>query len=280
MIIDTHQHFWEFDPARHAWIDESMQAIRRDFLPADLKPLLKNQEIDGCVTVQVDQTEEETLFMLKQADNFSFIKSVVGWIDLRADSISERLGHFSKYEKLAGFRHILQAEEPERMLEPDFLRGIGALKRFNFTYDILIYPDHLDAAIELVRKFPDQKFVIDHMAKPEIRNGKFEPWATKMTEIAEFEHVWCKVSGLITEADWKDWSPEQLMPYLDHVFGKFGTKRLMYGSDWPVCLLAGKYEQVYSIITDYLDGFSITEKQDVLGNNAIRFYGIDQGSDI
>ena len=279
MVIDAHQHFWKFDPVRHDWIDETMQAIRRDFLPADLKPLLDNHEIDGCVTVQVDQTEDETLYMLKLADNFSFIKSVVGWIDLRSENISERLGFFSEFEKLTGFRHILQAEEPGRMLEPDFLRGIDALKSFNFTYDILIYPEHLDAAIELVRKFPEQKFVIDHMAKPKIRNRSFEPWASKMAEIAEFDHVWCKVSGLITEADWNDWTPGQLIPYLDHVFGIFGTKRLMYGSDWPVCLLAGKYKQVYSAISDYLDGFTYTEKQDVLGNNAIRFYGIDQGSD-
>jgi L-fuconolactonase len=278
MRIDAHQHFWLYDPVRDAWIDETMQTIRKDFMPEDLEPLLREQNMDGCVTVQVDQSENETLFMLDLAVKYPFIKSVVGWVDLRADDIADRLGHFSEYEKLAGFRHILQAEEPERMLEPEFLRGINALKEFDFTYDILIYPEHLDAALELAGRFPDQKFVIDHMAKPEIRNGKFESWAKKMKEFAGFENVWCKVSGLITEADWENWTPEQLKPYLDHVFESFGTKRLMFGSDWPVCLLAGSYVQVHLIIREYLEGFSDLEKEDVYGNNAISFYNINENS--
>jgi L-fuconolactonase len=275
MIIDSHQHFWKYDPVKSAWIDESMMEIRKDFVPSDLESILQKQNIDGCITVQVDQTEEETLFMLKQAKKYSFIKSVVGWIDLRADNITGRLEYFSDFDHLAGFRHILQAEEPSRMLEPEFLRGISELKKYDFTYDILIYPKHLDAAIELVKKNPDQKFVIDHMAKPEIRNGTFEPWATKMAEMAEYDHVWCKVSGLITEADWKNWTTDQLKPYLDHVFDRFGPKRIMYGSDWPVCLLAGSYDQVYSLIRDYVEDLSDSEKMDVLGNNASKFYGID-----
>jgi L-fuconolactonase len=275
MIIDAHQHFWEYDPVRYAWIDDSMQAIRKDFMPEDLKPIFDEQNIDGCVAVQADQSEEETLFLLNLAEQHLFVKAVVGWVDLRATNIEERLDHFSGYKNLAGFRHIQQAEEPDKMLEPNFLRGIGALQNHGFTYDILIYPRHLDAALELVRQFPEQKFVVDHMAKPNIKEGEFDSWAQKFGDLAGMDNVWCKVSGLITEADRDTWSPEELRPYLDFTFEKFGTKRLLYGSDWPVCLLAGSYKQVYELIEDYLAAFSDDEKRDVLGKNALGFYGID-----
>lgn len=276
MIIDSHQHFWIFDPVRDAWIDESMQKIRRDFLPSDLKPIYDQLGIDGCISVQADQSEDETHFLLEQADENPFIKGVVGWVDLRAGNIDERLEYFAGYEKLAGFRHILQAEEPERMLEKDFLRGINALKNYGFTYDILIYPHHLDAAFELVKRFPGQKFIVDHMAKPEIKKKEFKSWSEKFVKLSQFENVWCKVSGLITEADHENWTPGDLKPYLDFAFEAFGSKRLVYGSDWPVCLLAGSYKEVYSTVTEYLSDFTDDEKRDVLGRNAIGFYDIDE----
>ncbi len=275
MIIDAHQHFWKYDPVRDAWMDESMQAIRKDFLPSDLKPIFDQHNIDGCVAVQADQSEEETRFLLNLAEQHPFVKAVVGWVDLQADNMEERLEHFSGYKNLVGFRHILQAEDPEKMLEPNFLRGIGALLNFGFTFDILIYPRHLDAAIELVRQFTEQKFVVDHMAKPNIKKGDFDSWAPKFEDLAGMDNVWCKISGLITEADWNSWSPDELRPYLDFTFEKFGTKRLLYGSDWPVCLLAGSYKQVYELIEDYLAAFSDDEKRDVMGENALEFYGID-----
>jgi L-fuconolactonase len=274
MIIDAHQHFWKFDPVRDAWIDESMAIIRRDFLPPELKAIYHTVGVDGCVSVQADQSEDETRYLLRLADEYSFIKAVVGWVDFRAGDIEDRLGYFSEFGKLAGFRSILQAEEPERMLEPQFIRGIKSLAAYNFTYDILIYPRHLDAAIELVRQCPGQPFVLDHLAKPDIKNSVFEPWGTKMRELAGAENVMCKVSGLITEADWNNWKAEDMKPYLDHIFDIFGTKRLMFGSDWPVCLLAGSYERTHSIITDYLREFSEDDRHDVLGSNAARFYRI------
>lgn len=275
MIIDAHQHFWKYDPVRYAWIDENMQAIRKDFLPADLKPIFDKRNIDGCVAVQADQSEQETRFLLNLAKEHPFIKAVVGWVDLRANNIDQRLDHFSGFNNLAGFRHILQAEDPESMLEPNFLRGIKALQKHGFTYDILIYPRHLDAAIDLVRQFPEQKFVVDHMAKPNIKEGEFDSWAKKFGELAVVDNVWCKVSGLLTEADPDSWKPDDLRPYLDFTFEKFGAKRLFYGSDWPVCLLAGSYTQVFELIEDYLAAFSDDEKRDVMGKNSLGFYGID-----
>ncbi len=274
MIIDSHQHFWKYNPRTHAWIDDKMKVIRRDFMPGDLKSLLDNLSIYGCIAVQADQSEEETEFLLKLAKRYPFIKAVVGWIDLWDEKLEERLEKFSGRPKLAGFRHILQSEDPEKMLEPVFLRGMKTLQKNGYTYDILIYPKHLDAAIELVRRCPDQKFVVDHLAKPDIKNQIFETWAEKMTQLAKSENVCCKVSGLVTEADWNHWKPSDLKPYLDTVFEMFGTRRLLYGSDWPVCLLAGSYKEVYSVVTDYLSDFAAGERKDVMGENAVRFYGI------
>ncbi len=274
MIIDSHQHFWKYDPAVHAWIDDRMSTIRRDFLPSDLKPLLDKNRIDGCIAVQADQSEDETNFLLELAKSYPFIKAVVGWIDLWDENLDERLSKYADNRKLAGFRHILQAEEPEKMLEPAFLHGIGTLGKHNYTYDILIYPRHLDAAIKLVQSFPDQKFVVDHIAKPHIKDRIYEPWKSKMKEIAGYSNVWCKISGMVTEADWENWKQEDLKPYLDFIFGIFGTKRLLFGSDWPVCLVAASYHETYAVIDGYLSDFSENEKRDVLGRNATDFYGL------
>jgi L-fuconolactonase len=275
MRIDAHQHFWIFDPVRDNWIDESMAVIQRDFLPADLKPILDRHTIDGCVSVQADQSETQTEFLLNHAADNDFIKAVVGWIDLRADNIEERLAHYSRFKKLKGFRHVLQGD-PDRalMLKPEFTRGIKALQKHGFTYDILIFPDQLVYAEELARSFSDQKFVIDHIAKPHIKKQEIEGWKKDITAIARHENVWCKVSGMVTEADWQNWQEADFTPYLDVVFEAFGTKRVMFGSDWPVCNVAGGYDRMAGIVKNYTSKLSADGQADFWGNNAVEFYNI------
>jgi L-fuconolactonase len=276
MRIDSHQHFWRYQAQRDAWITEDMSALRRDFMPGDLLPELQGNAMEGCVAVQVGQTEEETLFLLNLAHRCSQIKGVVGWIDLRAPNLAQRLEYFSQFKKLRGFRHIVQSEPDDRfLLREDFCRGIGTLRRFGFTYDILVYPKQLDAVIEFAEKFPDQPFVLDHLAKPSIRTTELEPWAAKMKLLAKRSNVYCKVSGLVTEANWKGWRPQDFIPYLDIVFGAFGPDRLMFGSDWPVCLLAASYRQVVGLIEDYLKALPPDQRENILGRNAISFYGLE-----
>lgn len=275
MRIDAHQHFWIFDPVRDSWIDESMAVIQRDFLPADLKPVLDRHQIDGCVAVQADQSETETDFLLKHAAENDFIKAVVGWVDLRADNIEDRLAHYSQFKKLKGFRHVLQGD-PDRalMLKPEFIHGIKALQKHGFTYDILIFPDQLIYAEELVRSFPGQKFVIDHIAKPYIKKQEMAGWKKDIAAVAQHENVWCKVSGMVTEAHWQNWQEADFTPYLDVVFNAFGKKRLMFGSDWPVCNVAGGYDRMAGIVKNYTSKLSANEQVDFWGNNAVEFYNI------
>jgi L-fuconolactonase len=271
--IDAHQHFWKFDHVRDSWITDDMSVIQRDFYPADLEPLLLKNGLDGCVVVQSDQSEAENTFQLAFADMYGFIKGVVGWVDLQAANIDEKLQHYSQFNKLKGFRHVLQAEEDDRfMLRPSFMRGIAALGQHGFSYDILIFPHHLVYAKQLVAAFPDQRFVIDHIAKPYIREKKIDEWQKNMSLIAGHENVYCKVSGMVTEANWNTWKNEDFRPYLDTVFEAFGPKRVMFGSDWPVCLVAARYEQVIGIMKDYLSGFSPDEQSAFWGGNAFRFY--------
>jgi L-fuconolactonase len=273
--IDAHQHFWKFDEVRDSWINEDMAVIRRDFLPADLKPLLAANGIAGCVVVQSDQTPEENIFQLRNTEEHDFIKGVVGWVDLQSADIEAQLQELSAYKKLKGFRHILQGEADRAlMLKPAFLNGISLLKDFGFTYDILIFPDQLKYAAELVSLFPDQLFVLDHIAKPDIKNQKLKGWEQDIITLAGFKNVHCKVSGLITEANWTDWKAQDFEPYLDIVFGAFGTNRVMYGSDWPVCLLAGSYKQVVNLMMDYVSKFSDEEQALFWGGNATKFYNL------
>jgi len=253
-----------------------MKVLKRDYLPADLLPELRANGMSGCVAVQADQSEQETQFLLELANQHNFIKGVVGWVDLQSLEISERLQYFSQFKKLCGFRHVVQSEADENfMSRPAFCRGINALRKYSFTYDILIYARQLPAALELVAKFPDQAFVIDHIAKPSIRTGALAPWAAQMRSLADHANVYCKVSGLITEADWHSWRMEDLQPYLNVVFETFGPERLMFGSDWPVCLLAGSYKQVKQLIETYIGKLSIKQKKDIFGLNAVRFYGLE-----
>jgi len=271
--IDSHQHFWKFDPVRDSWIDESMSAIQHDFLPVDLKPILDKFDISACVAVQADQSETETGFLLNIAENNDFVKGVVGWVDLRAENIKERLALYSHHSKIKGFRHVLQGE-PDRalMLNPQFMEGIDALKAHDYTYDILIYPDQLGYTQQFVKAFPSQRFVIDHIAKPDIKNKNIDKWTKGIKAIAKYGNVWCKVSGMITEADWQNWVQIDFKPYLDVVFGAFGPKRVMFGSDWPVCNVAGGYNQMLSVVQHYVSKLSIDEQARFWGLNAMEFY--------
>jgi len=277
MRIDSHQHFWRFDARRDAWITEEMRVIRRDFLPDDLLPELQANRMDGCVAVQADQSEAETQFLLELAQDREQIRGVVGWVDLRAANLMERLEYYSQFAKLRGFRHIAQSEPDDRFLEREnFVAGIRQLRPFDFTYDILIYPRHLPAANRLVEQLPHQRFVLDHLAKPEIRNRTMEPWAQQIRRLAEKPNVWCKLSGMTTEADWKAWRKDDFTPYLDVIFEAFGVDRIMFGSDWPVCLVAGTYRDVRNLVSDYVHAMSANEQEKVFGRNAESFYALSK----
>lgn len=271
-MIDSHQHFWKYDPVRHSWISDDMHTIRRDFFPADLRPILDEHGIEGCVTVQVDQTEDETLQLLTLANQHAFIRGVVGWIDLTNDDLASRLEYFSSLKKLKGFRHIVQGEQAGFLTQTSFARGVRMLDQYHFTYDLLVYHHQLAEALEFVRQIPKTKIVIDHIAKPSIRTADIRNWEKHMRALAAFPNVYCKISGMVTEARWADWKYEDFVPYLDVVFEAFGADKLMYGSDWPVCLVAASYDRQFAITRQYVSRLSDAEKRKVLGENAERFY--------
>jgi len=273
--IDSHQHFWKFDPVRDSWINDEMKIIQRDFLPEDLQPILDQNGFDGCVAVQSDQSEAENHFHFQNAEKSDFIKGIVGWVDLQSKTVEERLEYYSQYKKIKGFRHVLQGEsQRDLMLQPAFMNGILLLRKYNFTYDILIFKDQLQYLPKMVSSFPDQRFVIDHIAKPDIKNGEIDQWKKDIQKIARFENVHCKISGMVTEADWKNWKKEDFKPYLDAVVEAFGTDRIMFGSDWPVCLVAASYKEMLDIVEDYFSSFSEEEQEKFFGWNAIRFYNL------
>jgi L-fuconolactonase len=252
-----------------------MVILKRNFLPEDLNRECCANGIDGTVAVQADPSENETMFLLDLAERYPNIAGVVGWVDLTSSRVTERLQFFSRFEKLCGFRHIVQSEPDDRfLLRRDFMDGIAHLREFGFTYDILIYPKQLPAAIELVSKFPEQRFVIDHLAKPQIKTGNRAQWVANMMEIAKAPNVSCKLSGMVTEADWNHWKPQDFHPYLDIVFEAFGAERLMFGSDWPVCLLAASYQQVLKIVQGYVEEYQEDVKEKIFGGNAAQFYSL------
>lgn len=275
MIIDSHQHFWKYNPVKHDWIDDDMARIRKDFFPSDLKAVFQENHVDGCVAVQADQTLVETDFLLSLAEENSFIKGVVGWVDLRNSELETLLETYQDKSKLKGFRHVVQGEaDPNFILRSDFMNGISVLGKHQYTYDILVFPHQLGAVLEFVKKFPNQKFVIDHIAKPYIKDGFYEGWAVLIKEIAQYENVECKLSGMITEADYKHWTPEQIHPYMELVLEAFGAKRVMYGSDWPVCLVAGQYGKVMNLVQSFISKLSHQEQKQIMGENAITFYNL------
>jgi L-fuconolactonase len=273
--IDAHQHFWVYNPIRDQWINNNMSILQNDFMPEHLQPILEHYGFQGTVVVQSDQSPEENLFQLKNADAFNFIKGVVGWVDLQAPDLEEQLGKYRQFNKLKGFRSMLQAEaDRSAMLKPAFKQGISQLQRFGYTYDLLVLPDQLAYANELVSSFPDQPFVLDHIGKPNIRFRLFEDWVKDISELARHENVYCKVSGMVTEADYRLWKFEDFKPYLDVIFERFGIERIMFGSDWPVCRLAATYGEVMGILEGYTADFSKQEQDLFWGGNAMKFYNI------
>ena len=276
MQLDSHQHFWRYNPDEHIWMSDQMDSLKRDFLPKDLEPLLASLGFDGCVAVQARQSLEETRWLLQLAEENDFIAGVVGWVNLRSDGLADQLQCFAAHSKFSGVRHVVHDEaDPAFMLQPAFRRGIAQLHAFNLSYDLLLFPKHLPAAVQLVREFPEQPFVLDHIAKPLIKEGVLFPWRDDLRELASFPNVYCKLSGMVTEAEWGKWEPEIFQPYLDVVFGAFGTERLMIGSDWPVCMLSADYDVTMRIVLAYLKQFSLEIQNAILGGNCARFYHID-----
>jgi L-fucono-1,5-lactonase len=250
-----------------------MAALRRDFLPHDLEPELAAAGFDGSIAVQARQTLDETRWLLDLAASSPLILGVVGWVDLRSPDVRAQLDEFAGNPKLLGIRHIVQSEPDDRfLLQPDFLRGISLLEEFDLTYDILIYPKHLPVAAEFVQRFPRQRFVLDHLAKPPIKSGNLHPWDFGIRELAKSPNVFCKLSGLMTEADWRNWKPEHIAPYLDVAFDSFGSDRLMIGSDWPVCKVAASYSRAMNMIREYFEKHPIHVQDTVLGENAQRLW--------
>lgn len=271
--IDSHQHFWAFDPVRDAWVKDGMAVLRKDFLPEDLEPALEANHVSGCVAVQADQSEAETHFLLDLANMNPFILGVVGWVDLQQGNLGGRLKYFSQFAKLKGFRHIVQAEDdPGFLSRPAFLSGVALLGEYGLTYDVLVKPHQLDATAAFVEKFPNQFFVINHLAKPYIAKGERDPWAAQMRVLASHENVYCKLSGMVTEADLQHWKQEDFSFYIQHVLDVFGPERVMFGSDWPVCLLGAEYTEVVDIVEQELDSLTPEEKASVWGETAKRFY--------
>ena len=275
MRIDSHQHFWHFDPVAHGWMTERMGVLRRDYLPDELAPLLAANGFDGTVAVQARQSLGETRWLLELADRHDFIRGVVGWVDLRSPELDAQLAEFADHPKFVGVRHVVHDEPDDGfLLRPAFRRGIGRLRELGLTYDLLLFPKHLAAASELVAEFPEQPFVLDHISKPDIKRGVLAPWEADLHALARHRNVHCKLSGMVTEAAWETWRAEDFRPYLNVVFDAFGTDRLMIGSDWPVCLLAGDYASVMRLVADRVAALPEHERAAVLGGNCARFYGL------
>lgn len=280
MRLDSHQHFWKYNPKKHSWITDDMKVIQRNFLPDDLIPILEEHQIAGCVAVQADESFHETAFLLDLTEEHEQIKAVVGWADLGRDALDKDLDQFASQKKLKGYREILQSKNVDYMLRKEFIRGIEKIGKRGYTYDILIFHNQLEAALQFIKKAPEQPFVIDHLAKPNIKLGIWREWKKELIPLAERDYIFCKVSGMITEADWKKWTPKDLQVYLEVVLELFGPKRLMFGSDWPVCKVAGEYEQVLEIIERFTDRLSRSEKEAIMGNTAVGFYGIPTQSEL
>ena len=274
MRIDSHQHFWRFNPTDYDWMQPDWP-IRRDFLPVHLETELRACHLDGCVAVQARQRLAESRWLLELAEGASIIRGVVGWVDLRSPNVAKELEEFAEHPKFVGVRHGVQDEPDDGfVLREEFQHGIAALRDFGLTYDLLIFPRQLPAAIKLAQKFPEQPFVLDHLAKPPIKNGALSPWREQVRELAKLSNVMCKVSGMITEADWQNWRADDFKPYLDVVFEAFGPERLMFGSDWPVCLLAGSYARVFGLMHNYVSQLGADTEANFYGQNAANFYGL------
>lgn len=279
MKIDAHQHFWVYKASEYDWINEDLTVLKRDFLPEEFKSVLGQEGMQGSILIQARQSLEETEWILKWADQYDFIKGVVGWFDLNSDHLLKQIQQF-RHPKLVGVRHVIQDEKDDYfMLRDSFQRGVSQLQTAGLTYDLLILPRQLPIAEKLVSNFPRQRFVLDHMAKPDIKNQVHQPWGKQLEKLASHENVYCKLSGMITEADWSRWDTPDFEYYLSLVFSCFGKDRLMFGSDWPVCNLAGDYFQVVELIANFLQKLELSESDNVWGNNCMQFYQIKPDPD-
>lgn len=275
MKIDAHHHFWKYDPIEYDWIDDAMATIRRNFLPEDLQPVIRAAGIEGVISVQARQSLLETECLLHLATDYDFIKGVVGWVDLVSPNVIIQLETYSRNPKLKSVRHVVQGEPDDNfILGADFNRGISDLKRFGLAYDILIFERHLPQTIRFVDAHPDQVFVLDHLAKPRIKSRELEPWGRNLRELAKRPNVYCKISGMVTEADYGTWKEAQLRVYFEVVLEAFGPKRLMFGSDWPVCLVACDYARWHALICKFVSHLSADEQARILGGTAIEAYKI------
>jgi L-fuconolactonase len=275
VILDSHHHFWKYDPVEYGWIDDAMKAIRKDFLPEDLEKEIKAAGVDGVVSVQARQTADETEWLLGFAGRHDFIKGVVGWVDLLSPAAAADLERLAACTKLKGVRHVVQSEPDDQfILRDDFNRGVSPLKSLGLRYDILIFERHLPQTIKFVDRHPDQVFILDHIAKPKIKANQLSPWRQNIRELSRRENVYCKVSGLVTEADFTSWTEAQLWPYFDIVLEAFKPRRLMFGSDWPVCLVACDYERWLRLVEHWTADLSKDEQKWILGDTAIEAYGL------
>lgn len=273
--IDAHQHFWKYSVADYGWINDAMTVLKRDFLPDDLQPMLQSVGFDGSIAVQARQSLAETRWLLELADRNEFVRGVVGWVDLCSPLVGDQLRQFAANRKLVGVRHVVQDEPDDRfMLRPEFKRGLARVADFSLVYDLLLYPRHLPVAVELVRAFPGQAFVLDHIAKPAIAKGTLEPWSRDIRALAEFPNVACKLSGMVTEAKWWQWKTEDFGPYLDVVLRAFGPSRLMIGSDWPVCTLSADYASTLGLVRESIGALSGSELDGIVGGNCAEVYGL------
>jgi L-fuconolactonase len=270
--IDSHQHFWHYTRTDYGWIDDNMAALRADFLPRHLQPLLVHSHVDACIAVQARQSLDETRFLLQLADENPWIRGVVGWVDLQSKGVDAQLREFLTHRAFVGVRHIVQAEAEDFLRRPAFRRGVAGLAAHRLVYELLVYPHQLPAAIELVASLPQVTFVLDHLAKPYAARGDRQPWARDLGLLAQHGNVHCKLSGLVTEADWKHWTPAALQPYFAVALDVFGPERVMFGSDWPVCTLACSYRRWCEIVDGWLQPLLPALRQAILGGNAARVY--------
>ncbi|QPH40254.1 amidohydrolase family protein [Pedobacter endophyticus] len=273
-MIDTHVHFWNFDPVRDSWITDDMKVIRKDFSPKNLMRIYGELKISGCIAVQASQTEAENEFLLSLANHNDIIKGIVGWIDLKNPNLIERLYYWNNFKKIKGWRHVLQAESAEFILDPKFIDGIKQLKNYGYTYDLLCYHNQLESIIKMVDQIPEQPFVLDHCGKPDVKSQDLSAWAENIKILAQNPRVYCKISGLLAEADWKNWKEVEIFNCFDVIFENFGPNRVMYGSDWPVMLISRPYLDWFNLVSKYVERFTEQERKLIFNANAKAFYKV------
>jgi L-fuconolactonase len=271
-IIDAHQHFWIYNSEKHNWISEEMSIIKRDFLPSDLQKIMIANNVEACISVQVDQNNEETISQIEFAKSNEFIKGVVGWIDLLDSKLEDKLNYYKQYSIVKGFRHILQGTQEGFMLQPKFTEGLKKISKYGYSYDLLIYNNQLEEAIKLVKELDDLPIVLNHIAKPNIKEKDISDWSKKIKILAKNKNLSCKLSGLVTEANWQNWTAKDLLPYVEIIVESFGIDRIMFGSDWPVCLVATSYDTWLNFLIEYFNDFSQNEKEKFFALNCEKFY--------